>query len=513
MRFCEKLDFLMNITKTTNSALSLYTSLDASHISRLRRGQRSMPKNEASLKSMAAYFARHCGEEYQQKSLSSALNTGLPLPENQQLTELIFQWLIQEKTRDMKTVESFLDGFSNFKAKKEVPAEGVESAEVDWPQTEISVYYGIEGKRQAVIYFLSEVIQHEEPQTLLLFSDEATDWMTGDREFAAKWASLMSQTLSRGNRIKIIHTVSRNLDEMLVAISQWMPLYMSGAIEPYFYPKKRDGIFKRTLFIAPKTGAVISSSVGNMVDQAANILFRNRKAVESFIEEYNQYLSLCRPLMRIFTSKDEAAYMNTLMEFESEPVDTLIKTASLSILTMPEVVASQILDRYGSQQKNRLIDYHRMRIEKFKNLLQSNSVTDIVKLPDISAVTGGGVRVTFSDMLGGSPAYYTAEEYIMHLENIVCLLETYENFHVCLVPDMSEDRYMVYAKEDVGALVAKTSIPPVILAMNENNMTAAFWDFLNSVIGEKAYTSLDNTATAKEIRAYIQQIKNPSFGL
>ncbi len=28
-----------------------------------------------------------------------------------------------------------------------------------------------------------------------------------------------------------------------------VPLF--GAIEPYFYPKKRDGIFKRTLFIAP----------------------------------------------------------------------------------------------------------------------------------------------------------------------------------------------------------------------------------------------------------------------
>ena len=75
--------------------------------------------------------------------------------------------------------------------------------------------------------------------------------MTADADYAQLWARLMVRVLTRGNRIKIIHTISRDLGEMLSAISQWMPLYMIGAIEPYFYPKKRDGIFKRTLFIAP----------------------------------------------------------------------------------------------------------------------------------------------------------------------------------------------------------------------------------------------------------------------
>ena len=58
MLFYEKLDFLMNITKTTNSALSLYINFDASHISRLRRGQRNVSKNEACIKAMALYFCQ-----------------------------------------------------------------------------------------------------------------------------------------------------------------------------------------------------------------------------------------------------------------------------------------------------------------------------------------------------------------------------------------------------------------------------------------------------------------------
>ena len=92
---------------------------------------------------------------------------------------------------------------------------------------------------------------------------------------------------------------------MLSAINQWMPLYMSGAIEPYFYPKKRDGIFKRTLFVAPETAAVISNSVVDQVYSAANILYRDRDAVTSFAEEFQQYLRLCRPLMRVFTLREQ----------------------------------------------------------------------------------------------------------------------------------------------------------------------------------------------------------------
>ena len=273
------------------------------------------------------------------------------------------------------------------------------------------------------------MIARDKPQTLLLFSDEATDWMAADHEFAAKWAFLMFQTLAKGNKIKIIHTVSRELDEMLNAISQWMPLYMSGTIEPYFYPKKRDGVFKRTLFIAPETAAVISSSVGGMYRLAANILFRNEKAVASFAEEFKQYLDLCRPLMRIFTAKDKEAYMETLSEFEKEQADTIIKTESISMLTMPETLVAEIIAR-PSCEKIDFLDYHKTRLQNFRRNIRSSSFTEIIQLPDIETVKKGKVKIAFSDVLSGGDAFYTAEEYILHLENLVHLLETYENFHV-----------------------------------------------------------------------------------
>ena len=360
------------------------------------------------------------------------------------------------------------------------------------------------GKRQAVIYFLSAVLRQNRPQTLLLFSDEATDWMTADPAFAANWASLMMQVLARGNRIKIIHTVSRDLDEMLNAISQWMPLYMSGLIEPYFYPKKRDGVFKRTLFIAPETAAVISTSIGNTHQKAANILFTDMQAIASFAAEYEQYLSLCRPLMRIFTANDQEAYFNTLLEFEKEQNASMIKTESLSLLTMPVTVVSRILTRLG--QTNQLAEYHQKRRQLFENNIAANPFTEIVRLHDSKTLANAEVKVALSDMLKGGAAYYTAEEYILHLEHLVYLLQTYDRFQVHLLKEDTENRYMVYAREELGVIVAKTSAAPVILAINESNMTMAFWDFLINMV-QQSYSDKNKEDTIRSLTAHIQRLK------
>jgi len=505
MQFGEKLDFLMNITKTTNSALSLNIRLDASYISRLRRGQRGALKNIDCIKSIASYLSKNCQTDYQLKAVADALNIVHSSADADKLSEWIAQWLLNE--REANIVENFLDELSNFKGPKMIQPYPITEKTPHKRPTQVTVYYGVEGKRQASASFLSTVIDHNKPQTLLLFSDEATDWMTADREFACKWASLMFQVLEKGNKIKIIHTISRDLDEMLSAISQWMPLYMSGAIEPYFYPKKRDGIFKNTLFIAPKTGAVISNSVGNMLDRQAHLLFKDKMVIESLRTEFNQYLKLCKPLMRIFTSIDNKAYLDTLLEFEKEKSDSLIKTESLSLLTMPEAVVASILSRMEEKRHN-LSDYRSNRSHLFENNLKTNRFSEIIRLPDIKTVmTPLQVKIAFSVMLSNGEVYYTPEEYILHLEHIVHLLKTYNNFNVFLTESATDDRYMVYAREELGVIVGKTSPPPVVLAMNETNMTAAFWDFLKHMIGEKAYHAPDKEATIRILTDYIERLK------
>lgn len=504
MTFAEKLNFLMDITKTSNSTLAHSVTLDASYISRLRTGKRLMPKDHGMIRCMAAFLARQCTEDYQKKSLFDTLKM-VNLPgDSGLLADEITRWLIHDVQESAQQVGRFLNSLSGMTGRSEQESQS-DASKYYFPNESISIYYGIEGKRRAAEYFLSEVAACEMPQTLLLFSDESTVWMTEDPAYTLRWAELMVRVLARGNRIKIIHTISRDLDEMLSAIGQWMPLYMSGSIEPYFYPKKRDGIFKRTLFIAPETAAVISNSVGDQVSTAANVLCRDRVAVASFAEEFVQYLCLCRPLMRIFTAREREDCHATLAEFERGQADTLIKTESLSLLTMPSHLLAQILKRSGID-KSIGTSYHKARHQCFLENLRSNRFTELISLPDVEAVKSKSVKVSMSDMLGGGAVYYTPEEFAAHLEHILVLLESFKNYRVHLIDKPTEDRYTVYAREELGVIVAKTSLPPVVLAINEGNMTAAFWDFLNSMIGEKTYRAANNADSIAVMRNYLAKL-------
>lgn len=510
MTFAEKLDLLMNITNTSNSLLAHNISLDASFISRLRRGVRTPAKNVNYIQVMSNYFARCCQAEYQKAALWEAIrNSSLiqPQPTNS-MASLIEQWLREPVQLKTHPIDELLEGMIHFQFKKMETAATVEVPTIDNQAVkEIEMFHGVEGKRSAVLTFLSLVIANKHPQILLLFSDEDLFWLTEDPAFTAKWAALMLQVLENGHRIKIIHAINRDLDEMLSGIKGWVPLYMTGAIEPYYYPKTRDGLFRRTLFIAPDTAAVSSSSVRNGAKNTANLLTTDRDTIQSLVSEYNDFLALCRPLMRIFNHSHQGNYLATLNEFEEEPGDTITKTDVLASITIPEEAVASILARLSDVTADRLHTFQQRRTKLFYEKLATHRFTEIVSLPSLETILAGNNVVNLSEIPNATQVLYTPGEYYLHLQNILHLLKTYENYHVHLIGRTHLEGSMVCVKEDVGVLVGRTSLPTVIFAINENNMTAAFWDYMN-VLLPKEYTSAKSRShTIEKIEALAARLE------
>lgn len=503
MTFAEKLDLLMNITNTTNSLLARQISLDASAISRLRRGIRTPSRNVTYLEPMAKYFALNCRDEYQKAAIWKAIKDSTPhfnSVENKTLDVIIYKWLSDNTETASNSLDEFMHDFINFQFKKMPPLKTINIEEiVSYPVSETTAFYGKEGKQNAVIAFLSLVLKNKKPQTLLLYSDEDIEWLT-DSEFILKWATLMAQVIAKGNRIKIVHSITRDFDEMISGIKEWIPLYMTGSIEPYYYPKTQDGLFKHTFFIAPETAAVKSSSVRNKNKNTTNYLFTNRNMISSIAEEFNDFLSLCRPLMRIFTIHNrQEEYLTLLEEFEDEAGNAIIKTDTLSDITMPPTVAQKLLARINDADKEILISYNLKRAEKLRNNLINHSFTEILTLPKLELVLSGKVPVDFSDVLNDTPLFYTPEEYLEHLKNIIILLKTCENYHIIITEDKYLEGSTVYVKEDVGVLVGKPLPPSIIFAINENNMTAAFWDYMNVILNKKPINKNSRIQTINEL--------------
>ncbi len=295
-RTSEKIDLLMRITGTNNAQLARALNFDASYISRIRSGKRGLPSGLPFIEPAAELFARNIREPYQAETLARELGIADSWPAStKEAARLIASWLKDE------------DVGKDTAALKERASHNQAQPITTSATAEVRMFSGNQQRREAALLFLNKVLATAEPCELLLQSEEETAWMYEDPVFEAEWARLMTSLLKRGYSLTIVHTVSRDGTEMWEGIREWLPLYLAGIVKSYYYPRLRDGVRMRSLFVARNTCATVSNSVQGMEDDACCFMLDNPGAVAAYEREFDAFLSLCRPLAKVLVpaSHDE----------------------------------------------------------------------------------------------------------------------------------------------------------------------------------------------------------------
>ena len=160
---------------------------------------------------------------------------------------LIKDWLLgKSEDSDIKAAEGIIRQMTSPKQPSDLPEFGTVATNEILHEDKI-FYTGTAGLQRAVIRFLGNAAQ-KPGSDLLLYSDQKMDWL--QTRFSLKWQSLMRECLRNGIKMKIIHNLDRNAEEMLFALQNWLPLYMTGAIEPYYRLDTNGSRFSHTVFIS-----------------------------------------------------------------------------------------------------------------------------------------------------------------------------------------------------------------------------------------------------------------------
>ena len=128
---------------------------------------------------------------------------------------------------------------------------------------------------------------------------------------------------------------------MIDGITQWMPLHLAGDLKSFYYPKKRDGLFKRSIYVAPGISALVSSSTNKNNPFAVKLLHRDKNVVTSYELEFSNFLSLCRPLMKIFSFANFEEYYRILEKFDCIEGDVYIEGSMPSHKAAEKGVAAE----------------------------------------------------------------------------------------------------------------------------------------------------------------------------
>ena len=290
--FHARLNEVMTLTETSNKELGKRTNLDASYISRIRNGSRVLRSDSPHYDSIShALFAAAL-----EKGLLQEIKRMADMSGNEDDTDVYYgfkNWLCCFEPGDME-IRSLLSSIDALQPLHEFPFD---PTALDLSYSEQERYVDDTGLQEAVLRFLTEVI-NSEAEEIYLYSDRNIDWMTGDEEYRLKWAYLMSLLVSKGIKIKIIHNIDRKLNEMVAAVSNWLPLYMSCRIEPYYTNVKGGKRFTHTLFVCPGVACISAFNPYN----ESHSLFHYYTCDDEIAHgeyQFNALLKGCLPLLHM----------------------------------------------------------------------------------------------------------------------------------------------------------------------------------------------------------------------
>ena len=293
--FGKKLDTLMDILEISNVKLSKAVNIDPSYLSRMRTGKCLPNERSKVLERICNVLISRVADKGKMSDLSEAVN--IPAEFLSSEPRLLMEWMLSSKETAYKApVGQLLNTIEYIDIKPDIPVLDFDISDFASELSDTSVQYnGIEGLRSAVIRFLGTTIRSGDQ--LLLYSDQSMEWMNGD--FRKIWLALMIGVLKKGVHIKIIHNIERNSTEMLEAISSWMPLYMSGLIEPYYCLKRQGERFGHTFFLDTENSCIEGVCVNGFENSCTYRYITDKTELAQCRMQFDSLLSECRPLVMI----------------------------------------------------------------------------------------------------------------------------------------------------------------------------------------------------------------------
>ncbi|NTV79471.1 MAG: hypothetical protein HGA25_10160, partial [Clostridiales bacterium] len=302
----------------SNIKLARYLCVDASWISRTRKGERRPTSRENFLDNFLEYLLKYHFEKMHREYYKKLIGDFPDEISHRIFKSRMTDWFMENHFTPKNSMYGFLEKvdrfhLENFLASKRI--EGFIIPEGSPIQQNFKRYCGLEQMRQGILDFFNEVIYSNKTGNILLYSSINYEKLTKGDEFRKKILFALAMILKKGNQIHIIHhieRIDRSFIEMITEIETWIPLYMTGQIEPYYFVNKLPEELNHGLYVAPSVATYTMECIARMEENGLATLTKKPEE-RPYYEALGDYmLSAAKPLMKIYRHTAEDKYMDEL---------------------------------------------------------------------------------------------------------------------------------------------------------------------------------------------------------
>ena len=500
MRFADKLSYLMSITQTTNKLLAAELGIDRSLVSMMRTGSRGLPRKRETVRNMALFFARHSTADFQRRAIAEML--GQTMLSSAVPVEVLAGYLEKWLRGELSMVEEIMEGVGDAPVAAEAFAD--EPMLVPAPTKGADFFYGEEGRRESLRLLMQSLRCMEKPCSLLMVVDDNLEWLLSDYVLMRQTQAELLDLVERGFTIYQIMPPMNYVNRYAESLKFWLPVYATGKVKVYYYPRLRGNLYRHTSVTVPGHFVKFSTAMA-LGSNEVTLLSAEPELVSTFVSQFNEYIAQCRPAMIFHQEVGDG--VRCFAEMLSQPGDIVQMVDSLSINSAP----AELLSRYARETEahgwSEVFRMHLESVEAFERRLRQDTFIDMGHLATVEEVRAGKACIlTNYESLPGYPCY-TPETYVMHLKNILRLMDTYENYTFLPLREKELPNYNLFVSEGGKVLLVRTAWPILIMEVHRAEMVMAFREHLLRKAEAVGYQGMEREKIRMELRSLIRQLQ------
>lgn len=464
--YYQKFDILLRELEINVSKMASALHYDPSYISKIRTGKRTPSDVRGFAENVCGYIVRNfSGQEELNKivALTGCDNETLMHPENSFI--LLRNWLCSGKYETMDYISGFLQKMDEFNLDDYIRAIHFDSFKVPKVPFQLPVsrqYYGLKEMREGELDFRKHTVLSKSMEPLHLCCDMPVEDMAQDQEFAKKYMFGLAMVLKKGLHIHIIHDVERPMKDMMLGLENWIPLYMTGQISPYYLKGIQNKVYSHLHYTSGQA-AMTGDCISGHHDTAHYYLTSRKEEVEICRKNTKYLLKKAHPLMKIYREEKRAALFDFLEKDSHEEGQRRRILAAPPLFVIPQEVLKQILAENGisRQECAGILKAHAREQRRIESILTHSQVID-----ELSQVTKAEYEkypavLPVAECFLEKDILLTYQEYRTCVEAAMAYADAHNNYQFSLIKAKGFHNIQIICRMEKWCMVSKNKTPSI----------------------------------------------------
>lgn len=482
--FRTKLSTLIDCLEINITKLSKYINYDASYLTKIKNGNRN-PKNVKALSyNICKYICDNYNDINSKNKIISILNCDIhDIVNNDNYFKILSNYLCDSKSKtNNESVSNFLLKLDSFDLNEYIKAIKFDKLKViTIPKTKDKekFYYGLDGFKKAQLDALRTIIFSKKSEDITFYSNMSMIEASKDISFTKKFMISLAFILKKGLKLNIIHNLDRPFEELMLGLEGWIPLYMTGQINPYYFKELPSKTF-RNLECSNNVVSLSGSYSGN-ISNARFYLSTKGRDIENQKNKIENMMQGAMPLMKIYNQNNKNEFNLFLKKNQMGNFDKVNMLTNLPVYCLSDELINEILDSNNIDKQERKIILNYIDSEKTNtyNTLRNNKIYDQIYLLTKEEFDNYEYSLPLSMIFIDKKIKYTYDQYLKHLDLIKEFKKNNKNYEYTINENLVFNNINIYINKSNQkfVIISKENAPSTHFVIHNPTLINAIENF------------------------------------